>query len=103
MVLRDAASAKGRSDGSGGQIEITDRGAGALRIESRVVMRDVMEALAKMSEARRSVIVLRELCDMTYEEIVEVMGLSMSSVKVTLHRARRELRANLSEDEDGVG
>ena len=42
-------------------------------------------------------IVLREFEGMRYEQIGEVLGRSLSSVKVSLHRARERLRRQLLE------
>ena len=49
----------------------------------------------------RAVVVLRHHEDLDYEEIAEVMGLPLGTVKTYLHRARRELAARLREA--GVG
>ena len=45
----------------------------------------------------RAVVVLRHHEDLDYEEIAEVMGLPLGTVKTYLHRARRELAARLRE------
>ena len=45
----------------------------------------------------RAVVVLRHHEDLDYEEIAEVMGLPLGTVKTYLHRARKELAARLHE------
>jgi RNA polymerase sigma-70 factor (ECF subfamily) len=45
----------------------------------------------------RAVVVLRHHEDLDYEEIAEVTGLPLGTVKTYLHRARRELAARLRE------
>ena len=45
----------------------------------------------------RAVVVLRHHEDLDYEEIAEVMGLPLGTVKTYLHRARKELAARLQE------
>ena len=45
----------------------------------------------------RAVVVLRHHEDLDYEEIAEVMGLPLGTVKTYLHRARKELAAHLKE------
>jgi RNA polymerase sigma-70 factor, ECF subfamily len=45
----------------------------------------------------RAVVVLRHHEDLDYEEIAEVMGLPLGTVKTYLHRARKELAARLRE------
>jgi len=55
-----------------------------------------MALMTKLNESRRSALVLREIYDLPYDEIAGILGISMSALKVTLHRARRELRAQLT-------
>lgn len=49
-------------------------------------------ALGRLSEKLRTVIVLKELEGLSYEEIAETLGISMGTVKSRLSRARTELR-----------
>ena len=51
----------------------------------------VREAIGKLPEAQRKVIVLRELEELKYREIAEVLGLSLNEVKVLIHRGRKSL------------
>ena len=59
--------------------------------------RRISKALNGLSENARSVVILREIQGLSYNEISEVVGISTSSVRVTLHRARRRLRELLKE------
>lgn len=52
----------------------------------------LQKALAKLSEVQRSVIMLRDYEGYEYAEIGEVMGLSLSQVKVYIFRARKVLK-----------
>ena len=54
------------------------------------------EALGELSSNERAVIILREMEGMSYEQIATVLERSLSSVKVSLHRARRRLRKQCS-------
>ena len=55
--------------------------------------RDALEsALAAVEEPYRSIVVMREIQDMTYAEIVDVVEMPLNTVKVYLHRGRRMLR-----------
>ncbi len=55
-------------------------------------LRELVEALvAQLPEHHRQVFVLRELEGKSYEEIAEITGSPLGSVKGRLHRARREL------------
>lgn len=49
-------------------------------------------ALRGMPKEQREIIVLRDLEDMSYEEIAEMLGCSRPSVKLRLFRARRRLK-----------
>lgn len=49
-------------------------------------------ALTKMPEKLRAVIVLREIEELSYEEIAEVLEISMGTVKSRISRAREMLR-----------
>ena len=51
----------------------------------------VREAIGKLPPAQRQVIVLRELEELKYREIAEVLGLSLNEVKVLIHRGRKSL------------
>ena len=50
-----------------------------------------------LKEPYRSLVVLRDVNQHSYEEVAGVLELSMSQVKVYLHRARKQLREQLSE------
>jgi RNA polymerase sigma-70 factor, ECF subfamily len=53
------------------------------------------EAIAGLPEERRIVVVLRDLEGLAYEEIAEVLGLQLNTVRSRLHRARLDLKAKL--------
>ena len=50
-----------------------------------------------LKEPYRSLVVLRDVQQHSYEEVAGMLELSLSQVKVYLHRARKELREQLSE------
>ncbi len=50
------------------------------------------EALAKLSETQRSLVLLKDYEGYSYEEIGQITGLNASQVKVYLHRARIQLK-----------
>lgn len=50
------------------------------------------EALARLSETQRSLVMLKDYEGYTYEEIGKIMNLNESQVKVYLHRARLQLK-----------
>lgn len=57
----------------------------------------ILAALESLSEPHRSVVILREVQGLSYQEIGEALEMPMSSVRVTLHRGRRRLREELEE------
>ncbi|MEE4216101.1 MAG: RNA polymerase sigma factor [Xanthomonadales bacterium] len=50
-----------------------------------------------LSEPYRSLVVLRDVHQHSYEEVANVLELSLTQVKVYLHRARKQLREQLTE------
>lgn len=65
-----------------------------LREEKKKV---VVDALQKLSPVHRTVIVLREYEDMSYEEIAKTLHISTQAVKSRIFRAREELRKSLKD------
>jgi RNA polymerase sigma-70 factor (ECF subfamily) len=66
---------------------------GLIRTEMNGCIREIIQALP---EQYRSVIVLSELEDLKDNEIAEILGLTLQTAKVRLHRARARLRKELS-------
>ena len=52
----------------------------------------LQEALARLSETQRSLVMLKDYEGYSYDEIGKIMNLSESQVKVYLHRARLQLK-----------
>jgi RNA polymerase sigma factor (sigma-70 family) len=52
----------------------------------------LQEALGKLNETQRSLVMLKDYEGYSYEEIGTIMNLSESQVKVYLHRARLQLK-----------
>ncbi len=55
------------------------------------------DAIAQLDEPYQSLIILRELHELTYDELAVSLDLPPASVKVYLHRARRRLRSALQQ------
>ena len=55
----------------------------------------VRAALAELPEEYRTVLVLKEVDDLKYEEIAEIVDCPIGTVRSRIHRARVELRAKL--------
>jgi len=58
-------------------------------------------ALAQLPEQQRSVLLLRDAEGLAYIEIADVLGISLSAVKVSLFRARNSFRAAYAAFEAG--
>mgnify|MGYP001822433006 FL=1 len=77
-------------------LEVSDEGSGVdepmLRRE-RVDM--VREALHTLTDEHRSILVLREMEEHSYEDIAEILEISIGTVRSRLSRARRQLKLAL--------
>ncbi|HEU4469458.1 MAG TPA: RNA polymerase sigma factor [Flavisolibacter sp.] len=62
----------------------------------------LQEALARLSETQRSLVMLKDYEGYSYEEIGRIMSLSESQVKVYLHRARVQLKEYLVKIENVI-
>ena len=58
------------------------------------------EALSRLSETQRSLVLLKDYEGYSYEEIGKITGLNESQVKVYLHRARMQLKNYLVSPEN---
>lgn len=70
-------------------------GDAAAALERSELSQALHEAIAALPEERRIVIVLRDLEGLAYEEIAEVLGVELNTVRSRLHRARLDLKAKL--------
>ena len=62
----------------------------------------IRRALDRLSEPHRSVVILREIQGLSYQEISDVLEMPLNNVRVNLHRGRRRLREELGEVRDHV-
>ena len=63
--------------------------------ESSELRREIEAAIGQLDEPFRSIIVLREIEGLAYNEIADALDLPLNTLKVYLHRARRRLQAAL--------
>jgi RNA polymerase sigma factor (sigma-70 family) len=74
-----------------------------VRVEHKPVndlRKALMEALDRLNETQRSLVMLKDYEGYSYEEIGKITGLNESQVKVYLHRARLTLRNYLVSKEN---
>jgi RNA polymerase sigma factor (sigma-70 family) len=65
--------------------------------EDPISAEDIRRALGHLAFNQRSALVMRELEGRSYQEIAEIMGVSVSAVETLIFRARRALREQLEE------
>ncbi len=61
-------------------------------LEAAETERIMQEAIANLDEEQRLLVVLRDVEELAYDEIVEITGLPEGTVKSRLHRARMALK-----------
>lgn len=64
-------------------------------LEARESHRLIFELVATLPDKQREIFHLREVEEMSYEEIAQHLDISLDQVKVNLHRARKTLRQKL--------
>lgn len=69
----------------------------AQELQRRELGQWLKHSINGLTEPYRSLVVLRDVQQHSYEEVASVLDLSLSQVKVYLHRARRQLREQLAE------
>jgi RNA polymerase sigma-70 factor (ECF subfamily) len=62
----------------------------------------LIDAMGRLSPEHREILVLREMDDLDYETIGEMLGLAVGTVRSRLHRARSQLREFLKNDGNGL-
>jgi RNA polymerase sigma-70 factor (ECF subfamily) len=97
-----ALAAEGRSDDgpeTGLAPELPDHFAvsGEQRVQEEEAQRDLDRAVAALPPRYREVIALFHIQHKSYAEIAQALGVPMGTVMTWLHRARKELKAQLSE------
>jgi RNA polymerase sigma-70 factor (ECF subfamily) len=64
-------------------------------LEGQDVVAHIRQLMQELPEKQRLVMHLRDLEEHSYEEIAEVLNISLDQVKVNLHRARKTIREKL--------
>lgn len=79
---------------------LTERSNGATNqahsVENRDLADQVKRMMQELPEKQRLVMHLRDIEELSYEEIAEVLNISLDQVKVNLHRARKTIREQLT-------
>lgn len=69
--------------------------------ERAALRRHLERALGQLAEDQRLAVVLYDIEGYSYEEVAEITGVAIGTVKSRLHRGRARLREILNEDERG--
>ncbi len=83
------------------RLELPDDGAApSEKMERQERAQALMNALGRLSNEHREILVLREMDNLDYETIAEMLELAVGTVRSRLHRARSQLRELLMADGD---
>jgi len=95
MDQHEPLEGDGREDGPDRQI--ADEGPGTdAPLHANQAEALLRVALEHLDEEQRQILILREVQDLSYEEIADILDLPKGTVKSRLHRARLELAAILA-------
>jgi RNA polymerase sigma-70 factor (ECF subfamily) len=87
-----------------GEDRLAGRGESPLEEFAHTEVREAVEkALHEVAEPYRTALILRDLEDMSYEQIAEVLAISLGTVKSRITRGRDALRKKLTEYARAVG
>lgn len=79
-------------------IEIPDKDAGPEELaDAGIKNKIIQDALLKISEAYREVVVLRDIQEFSYEEIAEMLDITVGTVKSRINRGRAQLQELLKD------
>jgi RNA polymerase sigma factor (sigma-70 family) len=85
------------------QVELDPDIAEAYVNEDAPTAEEIRKAMSHLNFNQRTVLVLREIEGLAYEEIADAMDLSLSAVETLLFRARQALREQLEAAENDLG
>ncbi len=87
------------------RIQLKEEFSDTVKVENRPAnnLKKILdEALARLSETQRSLVLLKDYEGYSYDEIGQIMNLNPSQVKVDLHRARVQLKEYLVKMENVI-
>jgi len=64
--------------------------------EQRRVVEDIMAAVRGLPEIYRNILIMREVNELSYEEVGEILGISIGTVKSRISRARDLVRQKVN-------
>ena len=79
-----------------GRLDFPDLGPSPdARIQKQEQAVQLNEAMARLSQEHRAILILREMDDLDYDAISEILDLPIGTVRSRLHRARTRLKEHL--------
>ncbi len=79
-----------------GRLDFPDSGPNPTdRIEKQELALQLNQAMGRLSDEHRAILVLREMDELDYDAISEILDLPIGTVRSRLHRARAQLREQL--------
>jgi RNA polymerase sigma-70 factor, ECF subfamily len=101
LCLTRLAAAKKRAENTSDLIWLSDMTDGSPISDAAIASGDLRNAIElavrQLDPVFREVLLLREVEDLSYEEIAGVVGASVNTVKTRIHRARAKLQQQLVE------
>ncbi len=94
VVLQEGRS-KGRRESREELMEDLEAYGQRARQETPGLRLDLERAIAALPDGARTVVVLRDIYGYKYDEIAEMQGVALGTVKAQIHRARRMIRETL--------
>ena len=98
---KESFSIDAEDEESGLTVQIEDT---SLNAEEKVIQNEtvseVRAAIDNLSEEHKTVIILRDLQDMTYEQVAQTLDISIGTVKSRLARARKSLKDIILKDRE---
>ena len=92
MERHEALEGEPREADEGRSRQLADEGPGTdAPLHAREAKELLRNALAQLDEDQRHIVLLRDVQDLSYEEISDILGLPRGTVKSRLHRARAHL------------
>jgi RNA polymerase sigma-70 factor (ECF subfamily) len=78
-----------------GERDVPDPSSARNELHQKEIGEHIKEAVDGLPVSQKEVLILREYHDLSYEEIANITGQSLSNVKVLIFRAREQLRQTL--------
>jgi len=85
------------------QMQTSPRSNPDMEHQAREIQRLVHEAMLTMKDDQRTILILREMQELSYDQIAEILEINVGTVKSRLSRARNELARLLRPHIEGQG